>query len=245
VLHGTLQAGLKVAKNEGTKFYVTPVEKGATPVEIDADPFFFGHFVNSYEVGDGVFVADIAMQDNAFFDRYSLDVVRNKTRRDNWANEKGYVTIVRYELNTTAKTVKSTPLWGKESMKNIDHEFDLFRLHPEDYGKPYCGFWAWQTFYNSTSYASWALVRAEVCGPKPEVAAVWFRPNVYPGEATFIPKPGSTDKTEGVLIFKASDGVTRKTSLVIADAKTMETVAEAVLPVNIPFTVHGNWFPEK
>eukprot|EP00756_Hemistasia_phaeocysticola_P030671 Hpha_TRINITY_DN16303_c2_g4::TRINITY_DN16303_c2_g4_i1::g.61766::m.61766 len=245
VAHGTLQAGLQVAKGKGTKFYVTAVEKGAKPVEFETDPFFFGHFVNSWDAGDGVFVADINMEAQIFFDRYSLDVVLNKTLRDTWANEKGYETVVRYELDTTSKTVKSTPLWGQPSMKNIGAEFDLFRLHPEDYGKPYCGFWAWQDFYNSTSWASWAIVRTEICGPEPKVAAVWYRPNVYPGEAAFVPKPGSTDKTEGVLVFKATSGVTRKTSLVVADAKTLETIAEADLPINIPYAVHGNWFPDK
>eukprot|EP00756_Hemistasia_phaeocysticola_P030672 Hpha_TRINITY_DN16303_c2_g4::TRINITY_DN16303_c2_g4_i2::g.61791::m.61791 len=242
---GTLKAGLQPEKATPTKFYVTPVEKGAEAVELVGETFFFGHFVNSWDAGDGVFVADINMQDNIFIDRYSINVVKNKTLRDAWPAEMGYETVVRYELNTTAKTVKATPLWGQPSMKNIGAEFDLFRLHPEDYGKPYCGFWAWQDFYNSTSWASWAIVRTEICGPEPKVAAVWYRPNVYPGEAAFVPKPGSTDKTEGVLVFKATSGVTRKTSLVVADAKTLETIAEADLPINIPYAVHGNWFPDK
>lgn len=142
-----------------------------------------------------------------------------------------------------SKEISSRPLFGRDPDENVFNEHDLFSLHPDDYGKEYCGYWAWQAYHNSSSFASWAIVRTELCGESPRVAAVWHRPNVYPGEASFVPKPGSADKTEGTLVFKAHDGNVGKTSLVVADAKTMETVAEAELPIRIPFTVHGNWFP--
>jgi len=151
--------------------------------------------------------------------------------------------VTRYELNLIDDTVTSKPLFGRGPQENIFNEHDLFHLHPDDIGKPYCGYWAWQAYYNSTSFASWAVVRAELCGASPTVAAAWYRENVYPGEASFVPKPGSTDKTEGALVFHAYDGNADKTILVVIDAKTMETLAEAELPVQIPFTVHGNWFP--
>merc|ERR1712137_1266604 len=144
-----------------------------------------------------------------------------------------------------ANTITSKPLFGHDSQENIFNEHDLFRLHPEDSGRPYCGYWAWQAYHNSTAFGSWAIVRAELCGESQVIAAAWYRENVYPGEASFVPKPGSADKTEGALVFHAYDGNSDKTLLIVADAKTMETIAEAELPVQIPFTVHGNWFPAK
>jgi len=250
-LTGTLQKGL-VKSNDPARFYIAPLQFGAKAIEItapDKEKIFFGHQVNSYSTESGKFVIDINKQHNIFFDRYDVAVIKDKAKRDAWPTTAadgvlpGYQTVTRYTIDVNSKTVTSAPLFGAEPEENILNEHDLFRLHPADYGKPYCGYWAWQAYYNSTSFASWAVVRAELCGEKPTVAAAWYRPNVYPGEASFVPKPGSTDKTEGALIFKAFDGVKNTTSLVVADAKTMATLAEAVLPINIPFTVHGNWFP--
>lgn len=247
-LTGSLKKGLFKGTDKA-RFYVAPLEFGATAVGIDApDDIFFGHQVNSFSRGAGKLVIDVNKQNNIFFDRYSLDVQLNKTLRDTWTTTEadgvkpGYQTVTRYEIDVNSKTVTSSPLFGHLPVENIFNEHDLFKLHPDDYGKEYCGYWAWQAYYNSTSFASWAVVRTELCGDKPTVAKAWYRPNVYPGEVSFVPKPGSTDKTEGALVFHAYDGNTDKTSLVIADAKSLATIAEAVLPVNIPFTVHGNWF---
>jgi carotenoid cleavage dioxygenase-like enzyme len=246
----TLQKGFWKGKDVSS-FHVAPLEFGAEPIEIESpDQFFFGHTVNTYANGFGKFVMDINIQNNIFFDRYSLDVLFDKTRRDAWTmTEKdgvkpGYQTVTRYYIDMFEKTVTSKPLFGRAPEENIYNEHDLFRLHPEDYGKPYCGYWAWQAYYNSTSFGSWAVVRTELCGDKgPVVAAAWHQPNVYPGEASFVPKPGSKDRTEGTLIFHAYNGALDRSYLVVADAKTMKTIAQAELPVNIPFTVHGNWFP--
>jgi len=250
VLTGSLQTGLVKAKDP-PRFYVAPLQFGAEAVEIDApDTIFFGHQVNSYSTESGKFVMDINKQHSIFFNRYDMSVIKDKAKRDAWPTTAdssgvipGYQTVTRYTIDVNSKTVTSEPLFGQQPEENSLNEHDLFRLHPEDYGKPYCGYWAWQAYYQSTSFASWAIVRAELCGKEPKVAAAWYRPNVYPGEASFVPKPGSADKTEGSLVFKAFDGVKNTTSLVVADAKTLDTVAEAVLPINVPFTVHGNWFP--
>merc|ERR1712176_140099 len=134
-----------------------------------------------------------------------MGCMKDKKCRDAWPTTAsdgvvpGYQTVTRYTIDINAKTATSEPLFGHSVEENIYNEFDLFKMHPADYGKPHCGFWAWQAFYQSTSFASWAVVRTELCGDKPKVAAAWHRDNVYPGEASFIPKPGSADKTEGVL----------------------------------------------
>uniref|UniRef100_A0A7S2IVR4 Carotenoid oxygenase n=1 Tax=Haptolina brevifila TaxID=156173 RepID=A0A7S2IVR4_9EUKA len=240
---GTLQAGFVSPPTDNTRFHVTPVTGGGEPITIEGPRFFFGHVVNTFSRGDGKYTIDVNAQDQIFFDRYSLDVLRNKTRRDEWPARNGYMAIMRYELDTTARTLSVKPLFST-SATNIAHELDLFKLHPSDEGVPYCGFWAWQAFYNSTSFASWAIVRVELCGAKPAVIAAWHRPNVYPGEPTFVPVPGSADRTEGTIMFKTLDGSTGLSHLVLCDAKTLKTKSEAVLPVRVPFTVHGGWFPK-
>ena len=65
------------------------------------------------------------------------------------------------------------------------------------------------------------------------------------GEPSFVPKPGSSDKTEGTLVFKAFDGNSKRSLLIVCDAKTLTTISEAVLPIPVPFAIHGNFFPSS
>lgn len=83
-----------------------------------------------------------------------------------------------------------------------------------------------------------------ICGEGgPKVVASWYQRNAYPSEAEFVPKPGAADKTEGVLIFKTYEGDTKLSKIVVADAQTMQTLTTAVLPVRVPWSVHGNFYP--
>jgi len=250
---GTLEHGFTNDLSQKTNIiHVAPLKKGADKevVTFEVPRFFFGHTVNSFSRGDGKFVVDVNMQNDLFFDRYSLNILRNKTLRDAWpmdalgGTKPGWQTIMRIELDTTTKTLSQSYLYGNAPDQNMEFEQDLFKLHPSDYGREYCGYWAVQSHaMNSTSFASGAIVRAEICGDVPRLAATWYRANVYPGEPSFVPKPGSSDKTEGTLVFKAFDGNSKQSLLVVCDAKTLTTISEAVLPIQVPFAIHGDFFP--
>ena len=253
---GTLKAGFTTTK-DNCLIHVGPLKKGGDKevVTFEVPRFFFGHVVNSFSRGNGKFVIDVNVQNDIFFDRYSLDIQRNKTRRDSWpmvdtskdGSKPGWMSIMRIELDTVTKTVLGQSyLFGNAPDQNMEFEHDLFKLHPADYGKEYCGYWAFQSHAkNSTSFASGSIVRAEICGATSRFAATWYRANVYPGEPSFVPKPGSSDKTEGTLVFKAFDGNLKRSLLIVCDAKTLTTISEAVLPIAVPFTVHGNFFPSS
>jgi len=249
---GTLAAGFESPAGAKTMIHLLPMNtaSGKKVVSIEHDPFFFGHFLNTFSSGPGKVTFDLDHQSQIFFDRFSFDVQTSKSKRDNWAAEHGnaYSTPTRYEVDIEAGTVTSKPLFPNPQTQCAPNskwcEFDLFKMHPDDYSRPYCGFWSQQVFFNSSSFASQAIVRAELCGKEgPKVAASWYQPNAYPGEVQFVPKPGSTDKTEGVAIFKVYEGDTKLSKIIVADAKTLETLAYAELPVRIPFTVHGNFYP--
>jgi carotenoid cleavage dioxygenase-like enzyme len=251
-MYGTLDKGFETPKGAKVSIHLLPMDSssGKKTVSIETDPFFFGHFLNTFSPGPGKITFDLDRQEQIFFDRFSFDVQRNKSKRDSWAAEHGdaYSTPTRYEVDVEAGTVTSKPLFPDPKTQCAPNskwcEFDLFKLHPEDIGRPYCGFWSQQVFFNSSSFGSQGIVRADLCGQEgPKVVASWHRPNTYPGELQFVPKPGSKDKTEGVVIFKTYEGDTKLSKLIVADAKTLETVASAVLPVRIPFTVHGNFYP--
>lgn len=248
---GSLAKGFVSPEGAKTQIHVLPMDasSGKKVVSIDQDPFYFGHFLNTFSAEAGKITFDIDVEQQVFFDRFSFAVQRNKSSRDNWAAEHGdaYSTPTRYEVDIEAGTVTSKQLFPDPKTQCAPNskwcEFDLFKLHPDDVGKPYCGFWSQQVYFNSSSFASQGIVRAELCGQDgPTVVASWHRPNTYPGEPQFVPKPGATDKTEGVIIFKVYEGVTKKSKIIVTDAKTLVTIASAELPVRVPFTVHGNFY---
>ena len=69
----------------------------------------------------------------------------------------------------------------------------------------------------------------------------WRERGCYPGEAFFIPTPGTTREDHGVLLSVVVDGRTR--SLLVLDARTLEEVGRALVPHHIPFGLHGEFFP--
>merc|ERR1712226_840851 len=115
-------------------FHIAELKTGAKVTKVRSpDTIFFGHQVNSYSTGPGKFVMDVNKQDGMFFNRYSLDVVRSKEKRDAWPTtavdgvKPGYQAVTRYEIDIDANTVTSRPLFGRSSQENIN-EHDLFRL---------------------------------------------------------------------------------------------------------------------
>ena len=59
------------------------------------------------------------------------------------------------------------------------------------------------------------------------------------------PRPGATAEDDGALIFTAMDAWTRRSSLIVVDARTMKTVANGTLPTITGFTIHGEFYPPE
>jgi len=251
--YATLKEGFEEPSGANTVIHILPMDNshGTQKLEIQHEAFFFGHFINTFSPKPGKITFDIDYQADIFFDRFSFDIQSDKTKRDNWANEHNdaFSTPTRFEVDIATGTITSeTKLFSNLEQCGSKKwcEMDLFKLHPDDYGRDYCGYWAWHNYWNSTSFGSWAIVRVDLCASGgPKVAAHWYQRNAYPGEPQFVPKPGATDKTEGVIIFKTLEGDTGLSKIVVADAKTLKTISTGILPVHIPFTIHGDFYPSS
>lgn len=44
------------------------------------------------------------------------------------------------------------------------------------------------------------------------------------------------------MIFKTYEGDSKLSKIIVADARTLQTLTTAVLPVRVPWTVHGNFY---
>ena len=74
--------------------------------------------------------------------------------------------------------------------------------------------------------------------------STWFKESHYPGEMFFIPNPEGTEEDDGILITISFDGEREESYVLLLDGTTFEEIDRAYLPVKIPFSFHGNWFPE-
>ena len=56
----------------------------------------------------------------------------------------------------------------------------------------------------------------------------------------------SENKSEddGVVVVTVFDGVQQKSYLLLLDGETFTEVSHAYLPTVVPYSFHGNWFPE-
>lgn len=123
----------------------------------------------------------------------------------------------------------------------VEPDMELPMLNPLYWGKKNCVFYAEQFHYANGSFGSIAYVKRNLCTGEKEAL---YRQGKYPGEHTFVPRPGATEEDDGVLIGLQFDGATKKSSVEVVDAKTMKVLAEAPLGIKVPFPIHTTWYQD-
>jgi carotenoid cleavage dioxygenase-like enzyme len=75
-------------------------------------------------------------------------------------------------------------------------------------------------------------------------AVVWYRPQHYPQEPIFVPRPGGTAEDDGVLLSNVLDGGKETTYLSILDASSLREVARVDFaePQVLPYMQHAAYF---
>jgi len=71
---------------------------------------------------------------------------------------------------------------------------------------------------------------------------IWERPAESPGEAIFVPRPGGSEETDGIVLFASLDARTQRSALVVLDAATFTEVARAWVPAVLPIGFHGQFW---
>jgi len=72
----------------------------------------------------------------------------------------------------------------------------------------------------------------------------WSKHSHYPGEPFFVPRPGGEEEDDGVVLSIVFDGEKEQSYLLVLDGRTFQVINYSYLPVKVPFSFHGNWFPE-
>ena len=82
------------------------------------------------------------------------------------------------------------------------------------------------------------IVKADVVE---RTTTVWSEDGCYPGEAVFVGAPDGEREDEGVLLSVVLDGRTGNSFLLVLDASSLEELARADVPHQIPFGFHGQF----
>jgi len=212
--------------------------KSAAAQKFDTEKFFHVHIANTFENATGI-VMDIGTDPVIpFSDGPALTTAKflNKTLRDERDGDK-HPQLRRYHMHLAGASKGSVTY---EPLSMPGRMTDFFKINPAYNGISYCFIYMSEWFHDDKAYASMAILKQDVCkGTK----TYWHINNNYPGEPTFIAKPGG-EEDDGIVVFPNLDGDKRTSTYVILDGKTFKQIAAVPLGTHIPFTAHGRFFPE-
>ena len=228
-----------------TLFRVISLDTGEHVAYIAGPAFFTFHHINSYQKPENrkkVIVDICAFDDPRVVDELYLD----KLRANIFPSGAGYVR--RFELDLDANTCTEPNINARSPQGHhpVSHanslvpvQFELPRINPKFTGKPYRYVYCVRS---PPGRVFDALVKLDV--ESKNEAAVWDIPCTSPSEPIFVPKPDASDDEEddGVVLSVVLEQRTKRSFLLILDAKTFKELARAYLPVHIPLSFHGNFY---
>ena len=150
--------------------------------------------------------------------------------------------VVQVTINLDSNTAESEFVSVESSMKDIMTQIDFPVINENYRYKQYCNFWGVSYKTDGTHFGRWALGKKDLCDPKMD--KFWRKPNHYPMEPWFAPKPGATSEDDGVVITTILDGEKGLTYLAILNGTTLEMMNYAYMPIHLPMDFHGQFFED-
>ena len=195
---------------------------------LETDFCFVFHFVNGFEQeGDRLVVDALTLPDfpsaestKAFLQGEVSDELKGQ--------------VWRYQLDLKA---------GKVDRERITpFGAELPNHHPDLQGRPYRYAWSIASPDRPDRPILDGLLKLDV-----QTGETLFRDlqGCLPSEPIFVPAPeAGAEEDEGWLLYLLFDAARQHTELLIADAASLDTLATARLPHNIPLGFHGLWLKE-
>lgn len=230
--------------NRPTFFYVIPKKEGGVIAKYTTPPFFAFHNINSFEQ-DGDIVLDIAiMPDHTWLNASRLENLRTNIGKPNQtASFDLYSEFRRFRLADFAngKTENGT-LVEREATSELQMPFnvgniELPRVNQAYKNKAYR--YAYGVHVDKRGFFADSIVKIDT---HTQTSKLWVpETNHLPSEPIFVPKPGCADEDDGVLLTVALDSATSRSNLVVIDAKGMNELGRAKLPIVMGYGFHGIW----
>ena len=228
-----------------TMFRIISLDTGEEVAHIPGPAFFIIHHINSFQAADNKRKIHV---DLCTFDdpRVIRELYLNKLRANIFPSGAAYARRFVIDLdaktcvepNANARSPQGThPISYANSL--IPIQFELPRVNPRFIAKPYRYVYAVRS---PPGRVFDALIKLDVESKKE--LAVWEIPCTSPSEPIFVPRPDATNDQEddGVILSVIFEQRTKRSFLLVLDAKTFKELARAHLPVHIPLSFHGNFY---
>jgi beta,beta-carotene 9',10'-dioxygenase len=204
----------------GTRFHLFDRTNGESVGPFETEARFGFHHVNSYEEDGEVVVDIITGPDAQIVEDLYLDRLRA-------GKPIAPAHLERFRIAPGAGTVTSERL--------AEEPMELPRIN---YGR--CNERTYRYAWAIGFAGGWLdrIVKADVVA---RTTTVWSEDGCYPGEAVFVAAPGAEREDEGVLLSVVLDGRTGNSFLLVLDAGSMQEIARAEVPHQIPFGFHGQF----
>ncbi|MFA5899123.1 MAG: carotenoid oxygenase family protein [Hyphomicrobium sp.] len=212
----------------GLKFHIFDKDSGALVGSRSADAAFAFHHVNAFEDGGNLLIDAVVYDNPDIIDQLYLAPLR--------AGE---------PVNATGRPTRFTvPLDGEGRVRASIIADEMLELPRIDYercaGRPYRYMWGNGRTPDGDFLDS--IVRVDV--GKGETDS-WHAEGCFPGEPVFVAKPDAQGEGEGVLLSVVLDARRGSSFLMVLDAQNLAEIARAVCPHQIPFGLHGGYFPGR
>ena len=213
-------------KNRGTRLWIIDRKSGKTVLKKEIPPFFYFHFVNCFDIEEGL-VFDMITYENAdIIESYYLDNIYNKELSIPGGK------LTRFEVDLGSKSVDSFTLCdvGME-LPTID--YDRYNMNP---GYRY----VYAMSLNKGSHSFYdQLIKVDTCS---KTYVTWFQDGCFPGEPIFIPRPQSHGEDDGILMSLVIDTREDCSFLLILDAVDLSEISRVQTPAPILAGFHCNYF---
>ncbi|GFQ76618.1 beta,beta-carotene 9',10'-oxygenase [Trichonephila clavata] len=238
--------------SQKTRFHLIDRVSGhEIKTKYQSDAFFFFHHINTYEE-DGHVIADIqAFPDPEVLDKFYL----NKLRLGEFAVSCQPV-FTRYvlPLKTDGKKGENLITLHNTAATAVKQDNGVVFLEPETKGEsgfemPTINYSMFNTrkyryiygtgVFETGKFANSLVKLDNVTGQM----SVWKETStMYPSEIVYVPRPGSVEEDDGVLLSVVIDvAEDTRDFLMVLDAKTFKELGRAFVPrsVQLPPTIHG------
>ena len=210
------------------QFNVMDRETGDIVTTLETDAFFAFHHVNAFENGDEIVVDIQVYPDASIIDRLYLDEFRSSNPR---FPELAESELRRYRL----------PIDGGEVSQRTLYEgaFDLPNIHYEEYNtREYDYAYGVSVHDDHSGDFLNQLVKVDVTS---ETVTTWYQDGAYPGEPIFVPDPDADREDDGVVLSVVLDAESKRSFLLILEARAFDEIGRAEVPHAIPFGLHGQF----
>uniref|UniRef100_A0A3Q1I4P6 Uncharacterized protein n=1 Tax=Anabas testudineus TaxID=64144 RepID=A0A3Q1I4P6_ANATE len=251
---------LKFDKDDITLFHVINKKTGkAISTRFYADNMVVFHHINAYETNEHVVFDLISYTDSNLYNMFYIKNIKQETSSFIQSNKTfSPPSCQRFvlPLNTDKESPKGTNLVSltDTSAKAVMQEDGSVYCQPDTLfvGLELPGI---NYHFNAKKYRYFYGFRLE-WSPHPNKIAKfdivtrkhieWHQENCYPSEPVFVASPGAVEEDDGVILSSVvSPDPNISPFMLVLNAKTMEEMARASIPVSVHIDLHGLFIPAK